>query len=310
MRRKMKDSPLSEVLEAFIEKKQLTQRALGVGYQDDGQLYTQVITNCRGVPELDQALFDPGSTSQELFAKLRSAATIYGDRTPNGFMQEPEEYDQFIIDRRFNSQGFRHGGYNSRNNMQYRNTSSSLNKGKLPLRYNNSPEWKNKCYICKKEGCHSSNHSKEERDRSRSQNFSDCDAKTKSDSSEISQINGRYNQDRYKGILIDTGAVKFSTVGKAQYLALHSLDKSVTIDTNNAGQASICFGPGNTIHSIGTATVPTAIGSITFHVVDTATPFLLSLKTIDNLRISFDNIRNVLIKSTETGFHEHLILQK
>ncbi|TQS36727.1 hypothetical protein Golomagni_02814 [Golovinomyces magnicellulatus] len=86
IRRKMKDSSSSEVFEAFIEKKQLTQRAFGVGYQNDGQLRTQIFTNCRGVPELDQALFDPGSTSQELFAKLRSAATIYGDRTPAGYM--------------------------------------------------------------------------------------------------------------------------------------------------------------------------------------------------------------------------------
>ncbi|TQS36662.1 hypothetical protein Golomagni_02878 [Golovinomyces magnicellulatus] len=71
MRRKMKDSPLSE-------------RALGVGYQDDGQLRAQFTTNCYGVPWLDQALFDPGSTSQEIFVKLRSIATIYGDRKSTG----------------------------------------------------------------------------------------------------------------------------------------------------------------------------------------------------------------------------------
>ncbi|TQS34293.1 hypothetical protein Golomagni_05329 [Golovinomyces magnicellulatus] len=91
MRRKMKDSSFSEALEAFIEKRQMTQRALSVGYQDDGQLCIQIITNYRGVPELDQALFNPSSTSQELFAKLHSAATIYGDQKPTGLMQETEE---------------------------------------------------------------------------------------------------------------------------------------------------------------------------------------------------------------------------
>ena len=107
---------------------------------------------------------------------------------------------------------------------------------------------------------------------------------TKGDSTEIFQLNGRYNQDRYEGILIDTGAAQFSTVGKDQYLALHSLDRSIIIDKNNAGLASVCFGPGNTIHSIGTVLLRTVIGCITFHIVETSTPFLLSLKAMDDLR--------------------------
>lgn len=175
MRRKMKDSSLSEVLEVFIEKKQLTQRALGIGYQSDGQLRTQIITNCRGVPELDQALFNPGSTSEELFAKLRSAATIYENRTPSEFMQNAEDYDQFIIDRRYNSNKFRRGGHNDRENGYHKRNHPSYNREKFVPRYNNSQEWKNRCYICKKEGCHSSNHSKEERNRARAQYLSDCE---------------------------------------------------------------------------------------------------------------------------------------
>ncbi|RKF53479.1 hypothetical protein GcM3_218032 [Golovinomyces cichoracearum] len=162
MRRKLKDSSLSD-------------HALGAGYQDDRQPRTNIITNYRGVPELEQALFDPGSTSQKIFAKLRSAATIYGYQIPTGFKQETEEYDQFIIDHRFNSNRFRRGGYNGRHNWHHKNINSSYNKGKFMPRYSNSQEWKNKCYICKKEECYSSKHLKEERERARRQYFSDCE---------------------------------------------------------------------------------------------------------------------------------------
>ncbi|RKF81602.1 hypothetical protein GcC1_024032 [Golovinomyces cichoracearum] len=125
------------------------------------QLRTQIITYCRGVPELEQALFDPGSASQEILAKLRSAAKIYGDRTPTGFIQETEEYDQFIIDRRFNSNVFRCGGYNGRDTWHHKKINSSYNKGKFTPYYSNSQEWKR-------------NIISEVRERARMQYFSGC----------------------------------------------------------------------------------------------------------------------------------------
>ncbi|RKF75453.1 hypothetical protein GcM3_084007 [Golovinomyces cichoracearum] len=238
----MKDSSLSEVLEAFIDKKQLIQRALGAGYQDDGQLRTQIITNCRGVPELEQALFDPGSTSQELFAKLRSAATIYGDQTPTGFKQETEENYQFIIDLAITEIGF---------------VVVAL-------------------------------------------------------MAEIIGITKRLIHRTIKASLSPATAIAKS--GKINVISARKKDVThPTIRRKNVREheRSIrIFSPGNKIQSIGTVTVRTVIGCIIFHLVDTPTHFLLSLKFMNDLRTSFDNTRNVLIKTTDTGINEHHILRK
>ena len=41
---------------------------------------------------------------------------------------------------------------------------------------------------------------------------------TKGDSTEIFQLNGRYNQDRYEVILIDTGVHNFQRLGRINIL--------------------------------------------------------------------------------------------
>lgn len=48
--------------------------------------------------------------------------------------------------------------------------------------------------------------------------------------------------------------------------------------------------------SLGTITVKTAIGPVTFHVTDVPTPFLLCLKDMDDLGVYFDNNANELVK--------------
>ncbi|KAK1965908.1 hypothetical protein LY78DRAFT_579516, partial [Colletotrichum sublineola] len=82
----------------------------------------------------------------------------------------------------------------------------------------------------------------------------------------------RYSADVFQGILLDTGALNFSTAGHPQALALQRLQHSATIDPTTAGKAKIRFGSGDAIESSGTITVATPFGPINFQVMPTNTP--------------------------------------
>ncbi|XP_044721706.1 GAG-pre-integrase domain-containing protein [Hirsutella rhossiliensis] len=56
---------------------------------------------------------------------------------------------------------------------------------------------------------------------------------------------------RFQGIIIDTGAAKVSTAGYDQCIALQREDPAITLDKTTAGQASIKFGNGEAILSLG-----------------------------------------------------------
>ena len=59
-----------EVLQALLDKLQLCQRALGLGYMGENQLIAATQRVCRGVSELEFALFTPTTTFEELSSKL------------------------------------------------------------------------------------------------------------------------------------------------------------------------------------------------------------------------------------------------
>jgi hypothetical protein len=94
--------------------------------------------------------------------------------------------------------------------------------------------------------------------------------------------------------MIDTGASKRSTTGYGQFQAFQKLDTSVHLDTTTQGMVTVQFGIGST-SSIGSAQITTPIGTIEFHIVKVDTPFLLCLADMDNLRVYFNNLRNLLV---------------
>jgi len=102
----------------------------------------------------------------------------------------------------------------------------------------------------------------------------------------------------FMGILIDTGAAKFSTAGSAQFDAYcrdFSLSPIAELDGSKAGAVVACFGIG-TSESIGTATVQSPIGDVIFHIVEAETPFLLSMADMDRLGVVFNNLTNHIVK--------------
>jgi len=101
----------------------------------------------------------------------------------------------------------------------------------------------------------------------------------------------RYNTNRFYGIVIDTGAAKYSTAGFDQFQALQQTDDSIKLDRSTEGSVKVKFGIG-TSSSLGSAIIDTLIGLIRFYIMPSKTLFLLSLADIDELKVYFNNLRN------------------
>lgn len=110
----------------------------------------------------------------------------------------------------------------------------------------------------------------------------------------VSTKKPRYNNERFHGVMIDTGAARFSTTGYGQYTAFKNTFNSRDMDTSRAGDVIVHFGIG-TAKSLGACTIETPVGTVTFHVMQTDTPFLLSLADMDRLGIFLNNIKNVVV---------------
>ncbi|KAL2885168.1 Ribonuclease H-like domain [Ceratocystis lukuohia] len=105
----------------------------------------------------------------------------------------------------------------------------------------------------------------------------------------------RYSSDEFMGLIIDTGAAKVSTAGISQFKALQALKPELALDTATKGHIKVRFGMGQA-SSLGTTVIDTGVGSVTFHVMDADTPFLLSLADLDRLGAFFNNTKNKLVK--------------
>ncbi|RAL58014.1 hypothetical protein DID88_006780 [Monilinia fructigena] len=108
----------------------------------------------------------------------------------------------------------------------------------------------------------------------------------------------RYSKKEFQGIVIDTGASKWSTVGYGKYQAYKENVDNIEMDTTRAGVAKVAFGIGKT-ESIGSIRITLPLGNVEFHVVTAETPFLLSLQDMDRLGVYYNNIKNSLISRTE-----------
>jgi hypothetical protein len=108
----------------------------------------------------------------------------------------------------------------------------------------------------------------------------------------------RYSSYEFQGIMPDSGAAGISSAGEPQVQALQKKDPTIQLDTSAAGSNTIRFGKG-TATVKGVVRVPTPLGTITFHVVPTNTPFLLCLQDMDAIGVRFDNLKNILIQGSK-----------
>lgn len=104
----------------------------------------------------------------------------------------------------------------------------------------------------------------------------------------------------FRGILPDTGASGCSSAGEPQVKALQRIQPHAFLDKSTAGRHRIRFGKGD-CESLGTIHVTTPIGTIPFEILPTDTPFLMCLQDMDRLKVTYDNIRDVMVKHEDDG---------
>jgi hypothetical protein len=104
----------------------------------------------------------------------------------------------------------------------------------------------------------------------------------------------RCRPDRFHRVIVDTGALRVSTGGRAQFSALQKLNNSIELRPCEDEVTSIKFGISITL-IIGTATITTPIGVIQFRIVEANTPFLLALEDLKRLRVNIDINENKLV---------------
>lgn len=168
IRMEIPDKDLHEVLQILLDKLQLCQRALGKNFEGEDALRTTVINACRGVPELEMALFKPATIYEGLFADLRSAVETHLARqhTKQMLMGTETTEDQYYLDRRYTNN--RRGRGQLRGQLSMQRSRNDYGE----RRY--LPRWKKKCFVCQKEGCWSTKHTDQERKAARTQFLLAC----------------------------------------------------------------------------------------------------------------------------------------
>ncbi|EDU46201.1 conserved hypothetical protein [Pyrenophora tritici-repentis Pt-1C-BFP] len=172
VRRENPEKNLHEVLDIMLDKLQLCQRALGQQYMGEYALRTTVITACRGVKELEMALYKPSLECEVLFGDLRSSIENSLAMTVSVNFTEADTDSQYYLDRRYNnnSSGRLRGNYNPRGGR----SGFTRGRGGLQHRSGVNTQIDKKCYVCSKTGCWSTNHTLEERKRSKAQYITHC----------------------------------------------------------------------------------------------------------------------------------------
>ncbi|KAF2702547.1 hypothetical protein K504DRAFT_394283, partial [Pleomassaria siparia CBS 279.74] len=103
------------------------------------------------------------------------------------------------------------------------------------------------------------------------------------------------------GELWDTRAARISTVGKAEVEAYLRENPRTKIDwTPNNNNVS--FRGQSPAKLLRTVRKENELGIVTFHVLDTPTPFLLLLADADRLGAYFNNVLNLIVRSNNSTF--------
>lgn len=134
---------MQDCLQILIKDLRHIQHGLDPDFRKDSVFRNKLITACRGVEACRYACYMPSESIPGLINNLKSSIATWDEN-------QPKETSQFFTDRR----------YHSRTNAQ---RPQYLPRTSQP-RPRFSTQDKKKCFICKKEGCWSSNHTKEEQE--------------------------------------------------------------------------------------------------------------------------------------------------
>ncbi|KAL0933405.1 reverse transcriptase-like protein [Colletotrichum truncatum] len=298
VKREEPDKKPIEVLEALFDKLSLVQRALGTGFQGEIMLRTQVIQACRGVPELENALSNHKSDQTCGIIPTREA----------DISNNPTED---LKDRRTKDKT---KGTYPKENLPSTNHSDEERKYArdqyLQACYtlHQEPYDDFTAYLQEVEGDNPvENISNGDDDDTGDEEVSifltsaaffhrttgeDIFSAPKTVEATQFVLQDPYTS-VYQGELWDTGAAKVSTVGKSQVIAYLRENPQAKVSWK-PGSVYVRFGDGRLNTSIGTIIMENPIGRVKYHIFESATPFLFSLKDADRLKAYFNNIANVI----------------
>ena len=154
-----------ECLEIMIDELCHVQQLL---YSDDeNALREQVIGACQGIEECNLALFNPSSTFEGVCHQLRSSIVTWEkSKNQTSTFTTDQHFEHYWTDRTYRGRGNKRAG-RSRVPQGYNQGQSSTNYGNNGgHRYNLQTGIKKKCFVCRKPGCWSTNHTPEERKKS------------------------------------------------------------------------------------------------------------------------------------------------
>ncbi|KAF1935267.1 hypothetical protein EJ02DRAFT_507147 [Clathrospora elynae] len=322
VRRENPDKSLHEVLDIMLDKLQLCQRALGQQYIREYALRMTVITACWGVKELEMALYKPPLECEALFGDLQSSIKNSLAMTVSVNFTKADPEDQYYLDRRYSntSPGRLRGGRDG----------SNRGRGGFQQRSESNPQTTRsdkKCYICGKTGCWSTNHTLEERRRSKAQYIAHCEITGEQmeyavflvayEGEEVDQFFQEEEDDQRLAVKYLMNQAFLHHVTGEDFLIEDRYSRityqGILLDTgasnvSTAGKEQFLalqskdptFGKGSVTTSIGTAHVSTEVGKIKFKVLDAPTPFLLCLKDMDRLNVYFNNTTDQLVQGKAT----------
>ncbi|KAM4065231.1 cwf18 domain containing protein [Hirsutella rhossiliensis] len=287
-----------EVLQILFDKLQLCQRALGREYAGDLQLRTTLMKACRGVPELQYALSNPADNVEHLLADLHTDIQVNDPAadTDKATTVETTGLKAVVttIIATVTETGRRKGCWSTKHSTDERQKAKDQHITQCHFIGVQLTDIGG--YILDYEGHEMSSFDDtedtwEEHDNSTNDHPEQWQASqmlcqqafnhliTGEDVYQTDQtvvpasqfiIEDRYSRDRFKQHFPQQDTLK---------------DPSVALDSSTSGQASIKFGNSDAIHSS---------AQITFHVLQTPTPFLLCLADMDRLGIYFNNITDTI----------------
>jgi hypothetical protein len=174
------DKDRRQCLDILFDELRKLQRNLNDEYQGDRALRDQTVNACGMVPECNLATFKPAESFEAVCADLRaSVSTALRTRDAHQYHASHEGHG---VDANYHDQNWTDRQYGGRGRSPYRNGSGSRGqsrdyRGPSKGRYSpgfragyrgtsSAPSGPKKCFICKKPGCWSTNHTDEERRRS------------------------------------------------------------------------------------------------------------------------------------------------
>ena len=125
----------------------------------------------------------------------------------------------------------------------------------------------------------------------------------------IFSTSSKYDDTKFKNLLIDSNAATRSTDDIEQLKTLQKIDNTIQLNQSTAGSTNFVFGI-KSIGSIKSINISTSIEPITFHIISVNIFFLLCLTDLNKSEAFFNNVTNKIIQQHQKPPKSHFVFRK